>query len=284
MGQQLAGEMEAIAVSEEMLALIGRGVIARFAWPADPIAFEIHFGDRRTPAHLRFHADPAATLSASEDEEERLIQIVSRTACERLLCAPLGWEEGSVRYLPAVLQGIAVAVRDCQLQAATALPYRLAKNIEFFCELMEAQRRGELEEGAPSGGLSSTDRARIAAARQIVDREWSAKLTLEQIARTCGINRGKLARGFRELYGCTVIEALAERRLAEAQRLLIATDLPIALIGYRNGYQNNAAFTRAFGRRFGLSPSTFRTIGLAAGARWLSGTGAGRWSASRSMR
>ena len=54
------------------------------------------------------------------------------------------------------------------------------------------------------------------------------------------------------------------RRLAEAQRQLIATDLPIALIGYRNGYQNNAAFTRAFGRRFGLSPSTFRTTGIAA--------------------
>ena len=264
MDQQRSGQMEAIPVSEEMLAGLGRGAMGSEAWPADPVAFEIYFGDRRTPAYLRFHAQPDATLGTDASGEERLIQIVSRGACERLLGATLGWEEGSVRCLPAALQAIAVAMRDCQLPAASALPYRLAKNIEFLCELMEAQRRGELDEGSPCGGLSSTDRARIAAARQIVDREWSAKLTLEQIARTCGINRGKLARGFRELYGCTVIEALAERRLAEAQRQLIATDLPIALIGYRNGYQNNAAFTRAFGRRFGLSPSTFRTIGLAA--------------------
>ena len=264
MEQQQAGQMEAILVSHEMLALIGSGDLGADPWPADPIAFEIHFGDRRTPGHLRFHGHPGSSLGPVDGDGERLIQIVSRAACERLLGRPLGWDEGSVRYLPAALQEIAVAVRDCQLPAATALPYRLAKNIEFLCELMEAQRRGELEESAPSASLSSTDRARIAAARQIVDREWSAKLTLEQIARTCGINRGKLARGFRELYGCTVIEALAERRLAEAQRQLIATDLPIALIGYRNGYQNNAAFTRAFGRRFGLSPSTFRTIGLAA--------------------
>lgn len=264
MGQALLASMEAVPVSVEMLALVGNGDLGAHAWPADPVAFEIDFGDHRTPARLRFHQQPALTLQANSDGELRLIQIVARAACERLLGQPLDWEEGSIRYLPVALQGIAVAVRDCRLPAPAALPYRLAKNIEFLCELLEAHRCGELDEGLPPAGLSSADRGRIAAARQLIDRLWSEKLTLEQIARTCGINRGKLARGFRELYGCTVSEALVERRLAEAQRQLIATDLPIALIGYRNGYQNNAAFTRAFGRRFGLSPSTFRTTGIAA--------------------
>lgn len=264
MGQALLEMMEFIPVSPEMMALVGCGSFGVHDLPTDPVAFEVHFGDRRTPASLRFHADPAATLSECKSGELRLLQIVARSACERLLGGPLEWDEGSVRYLPAGLQAIAAAVRDCRLPAAAALPYRLAKNIEFVCELMEAQRRGELEEGTPSTGLSSADRARIAAARQLIDCAWSEKLTLEQIARKCGINRGKLARGFRELYRCTVSEALVERRLAEAQRQLIATDLPIALIGYRNGYQNNAAFTRAFGRRFGLSPSTYRTSGMAA--------------------
>lgn len=73
-----------------------------------------------------------------------------------------------------------------------------------------------------------------------------------------------MARGFRETYGCTVSEALAERRLAEARRQLIATDLPIGLIGYRSGYLNNASFTRAFGRRFGQSPTDFRACAVAA--------------------
>lgn len=264
MGQALATVMEAIHVSHEMVALIGSGPLGEHEWPADPVALEIEFGDRQTPASIRFHKLPGDTLGAGPVDQLRLIQIVARDACQRLLGQPLEWEDGSVRYLPAGLHGIAAAIRDCRLPAATALPYRLAKNIEFLCELMEAQRCGELDGGTPAAGISSTDRARIAAARQIIDREWSEKLTLEQIARTCGVNRGKLARGFRELYGCTVSEALVERRLAEAQRQLIATDLPIALIGYRNGYQNNAAFTRAFGRRFGLSPSSFRTIGMAA--------------------
>nr|WP_314443655.1 AraC family transcriptional regulator [uncultured Sphingomonas sp.] len=264
MGQRFASGDEAIYVSPEMLAVVGDGVPSRETWPANAVALEIFFGDRRSPARLHFHGQSAASLAEGTAGEARLLQLVARDACERLLGQPLDWEGGSVRYLPAGLQAIAVAIRDCRLPPAAALPYRLAKNIELLCELFEAHRCGLLEEGTPAAGLSCADRKRIAVARQIIDLEWSEKLTLEQLARQCGVNRGKLARGFRDLYGCTVNEALVERRLAEAQRQLIATDLPIALIGYRNGYQNNAAFTRAFGRRFGLSPSTYRMTALVA--------------------
>ena len=100
---------------------------------------------------------------------------------------------------------------------------------------------------------------RIVAARRLIDECWDEKLTLCQIARRCGINRSKLARGFRLLYGCTVTEALLERRLAEARRQLLSTDLPVGLIGYRNGYNNNASFSRAFCRRFGVPPSDLRS-------------------------
>jgi AraC family transcriptional activator of pyochelin receptor len=36
------------------------------------------------------------------------------------------------------------------------------------------------------------------------------------------------------------------------------------VIGYRSGYSNNASFTRAFGRHFGVSPSDLRNIAVAA--------------------
>jgi AraC family transcriptional activator of pyochelin receptor len=101
-------------------------------------------------------------------------------------------------------------------------------------------------------------------ARRLIDEHWSEKLTLGQIARRCGLNRTKLTRGFRELYRCSVTEALAEKRLGEARRQLVATDLPVGIIGYRSGYTNNASFTRAFGRRFGVSPTDFRATRIAA--------------------
>jgi len=162
------------------------------------------------------------------------------------------------------MRAIALAIRDCALQPAAALPYRLAKSIELLCEILGALGAGRLTLANGPATLSQLDLQRIAAARQLMDEQWHEKLTLDQIARSCGINRSKLSRGFRELYRCSVSEALAERRLAEARQQLLATDLPVSLIGYRSGYLNNAAFTRAFGRRFGQSPSNFRACGVAA--------------------
>ncbi len=98
------------------------------------------------------------------------------------------------------------------------LPYRLAKSIELLCEILTAHRTGQLAEVVAPATLSQRDIERIAAARKLIDECWHEKLTLCEIARRCGLNRSKLASGFRKLYSCTVTEALLERRLAEARR------------------------------------------------------------------
>ena len=253
--------MEAIDVSPEMLTLVGTGALGDHRWPTSPVAFEFDFA---SPATFRFHAGPTGRALQSNGGDVRMIFVVARDACDRLLGAPLNIADGDSFFLPVELRGIALAIRDCTLPKASAAPYRLAKSIELLCELLGAVREERLTSASESANLSQLDLHRIAAARQLIDEQWHEKLTLDQIARSSGINRSKLSRGFRQLYHCTVSEALAERRLAEARRQLIATDLPVSLIGYRSGYLNNASFTRAFGRRFGQSPSDFRACGVAA--------------------
>jgi AraC family transcriptional activator of pyochelin receptor len=253
--------MEAIDVSPEMLTLVGIGALGEHRWPTSPVAFEFDFG---SPVTCRFHESPTIRAFDQGDDEQRLIFIIAREACERLFGGPLLLEDDATHFLPAELRVMALAIRDCAFAPATALPYRLAKSIEMMCELMSALGAGRLAPAGVGANLSQLDLQRITAARQLIDDQWHEKLTLDQIARSCGVNRSKLSRGFRDLYHCTVSEALSERRLAEARRQLIATDLPVSLIGYRNGYLNNAAFTRAFGRRFGQSPTDFRACGVAA--------------------
>ena len=145
------------------------------------------------------------------------------------------------------------------MPAAASTPYRLAKSIELLCEILNAHRTGQLAKVSAPSTITLRDIERIIAARKIVDECWHEKLTLCQIAQRCGLNRSKLARGFRQMYCCSVNEALLERRLAEARRQLISTDLPVGMIGYRSGYNNNASFSRAFCRRFGVPPSNFRS-------------------------
>jgi AraC family transcriptional activator of pyochelin receptor len=248
--------MEAIDVSPEMLALVGNGELGEHRWPSEPVAFELAVGEG--PASFTFHGKPTSVQFGSTSDV-RLILIVAREACERVFGQPLGLEDRSVRYLPAELNSIAAAIVDCDQPAAASTPYRLAKSIELLCEILNAQRDGKLAEVSAPAALTQRDIERITAARKLIDENWNEKLTLCEIARRCGLNRSKLARGFRLRYHCTVTEALLERRLGEARRQLISTDLPVGLIGYRSGYHNNASFSRAFCRRFGVPPSNFRS-------------------------
>jgi AraC family transcriptional activator of pyochelin receptor len=253
--------MEAIDVSPEMLTLVGVGGLGEHRWPSQPVAFEMAFGEGASS--FVFHEAPTIALLGVTDET-RLILIVARDACERLLGRKLDLKDRNVRYLPSGMNAIAVAIRDCALPSAASTPYRLAKSIELICEILDAHRTGKLTEASAPSALTQLDIERIAAARRLIDEHWNEKLTLCQIARSCGLNRSKLARGFRQIHQCTVTEALLERRLAEARRQLISTDLPVGLIGYRSGYQNNASFSRAFCRRFGVPPSDFRSQLVAA--------------------
>jgi len=253
-----SAEMGAIEVSPEMLTLWGVGDVGRHRWPPRTVAFLLDEQFRVT-----FQTRPTQTSIRAEGLSNRIVLLVDRNACERLLGSAMTFADGASYLIPAEVRAIALALRDCTMQPAAAQPYRLAKSIELLCEMLRASAAGEMIPVA-SADVSFADCRRIAAARQIIDENWQEPLTLAHIARRCGLNRSKLSRGFRALYQCTVSEALADRRLSEARRQLIATDLPVGLIGYRSGYQNNASFSRAFCRRFGVPPSDFRSKALAA--------------------
>ena len=243
-----------VIVSPEMTTYIGRGPCDRLLLPPD--ALLLGFGDIGEPV--------VRTLAFREleNEEHLLVFAVSRGACRRLFG---DLPDPDARwYLPSDLRalGQSIVAPDCDEGAADTL--RLARSIELLCQFFAALRTGNLVsvDGQPS--LTESDIARIAAARRIVDTRWHEKLTIDDIAKSCGINRDKLTRGFRELYQCSVAEALSERRLRQARQMLAASDLPVASIGYRCGYLNNASFTRAFSRRFGMAPTAMRRVGVAA--------------------
>jgi len=258
---EVATNVAVIPVSDEMIAFLGSGEVSHDDWPAEAVALVIDVSGMREPPTFRFFDDAAGMRPAEGAGLPRLVLVVARAACERLRGCTLQMEDGRAYLLTADLRAIAFSIRDCALSEAAALPYRLAKCIELLCEIIESDRRSALVPVLGSGSctLAAADRARIAQAKGLIDERWNEQLTLEEIARHCGINRSKLSRGFREIYGTSVSDALSERRLEQARRSLLGTDLPVGIIGYRSGYQNNASFTRAFGRRFGVSPTELRS-------------------------
>lgn len=254
MSANLGAEGEKIVISPDMLAFVRHAAIEPSEWPADPVGIAFRYGEHAT---LDFDSDAAALLSRSND----LLLVVSSAVCRNMFET---MPEAGSYHLPTNLRTIALAVRDCQMTGAVRKTLRGAKCIELFCETFTALLGGEMVPVDSAGEFSELDTRRIVAARRLIDERWHEKLTLESIARACGLNRAKLTRGFRAMFDCTIADAIAERRLGGARQMLLATDLPVSSIGYKCGYLNNASFARAFSRRFGVAPTRFRAHKLAA--------------------
>lgn len=247
---------EFVEISAEMTLLLGAGVLADAPLPPQHIA--IAFDTESETPTISFDLNPSR---ASLEHDARLLLVVQASAFARIGGAT---PESDAFHLPSALRGIVRAIHDSALQGETLYVYRLGKSIELLCETISLLAANDLLPLAGESALSLEDTRRIVAARRMIDERWSEKLTLDKIARACGLNRAKLTRGFRDMFNCSIAEAIAEQRLSEAKRMLLTTDLPISSVGYENGYLNNASFARAFGRRFGVSPSDFRACQFAA--------------------
>lgn len=252
-----------VEVSPEMTMVLGNPAPANIPLPPDPLTFVIAWGATgRQPRLALLEGVPAFT--PLDSATSRLLLIVERAAYLRVGGQRLPVGTVQLFHLPSALQSIAVALRDCHGSAEACKVYRLAKSLELLCETIRLDNAGQLLEMGGQGTLSQADTQRVLAARRLIDEHWGEPLTLQAIARACGLNRAKLTSAFRELFHCSIGEALATKRLEEARRMLLTTDLPVSSVGYRNGYLNNAAFSRAFSRRYGLPPSGVRTCSAVA--------------------
>lgn len=113
--------------------------------------------------------------------------------------------------------------------------------------------------GERDGGLSglqhSPQMARIAELlRQDLARAW----TIEDIARLADLSASQLFRAFKVASGSTPMSYLRQERIAEARRLLTATNDPVAVIARRCGYGDPYHFSRDFRRLTGTTPTLLR--------------------------
>jgi AraC-like DNA-binding protein len=86
------------------------------------------------------------------------------------------------------------------------------------------------------------------------DRRW----TVAELAAGAAVSRSLLDERFRQVLGRSPIRYLTEWRMHLAEDLLATTDTSVFTIARRVGYDSEEAFSRAFKRARGLSPSHWR--------------------------
>jgi AraC-like DNA-binding protein len=106
--------------------------------------------------------------------------------------------------------------------------------------------------------LRKKERDGIEAAHFHLLKDLGNPPTLDSLSRIAGMNRNKLNRGFRILYGDSVFGVFRRAKLDQALRLLDQGDLNVGEIAYAAGFKSHSHLTRAFVNRFGISPKSYR--------------------------
>ena len=111
------------------------------------------------------------------------------------------------------------------------------------------------------GNAPVDDGARIAAliAQRIDEGMLDDGAGLERIATKFGWSSRQIRRMVHKELGVSPIELVLTRRLLLAKQLLTETALPIAQVAFASGFSSLRRFNDAFGGRYGMPPSRFRT-------------------------
>jgi AraC-like DNA-binding protein len=98
----------------------------------------------------------------------------------------------------------------------------------------------------------------VTRAREILDLEFSKRVTLESLARRLGYNRTDLQAHFKGRFAVTIHQYVVLRRIDAAKHLLMNTGWKVEAIAAEIGYQSKDAFYRSFRKSVGVAPHEYR--------------------------
>ena len=98
----------------------------------------------------------------------------------------------------------------------------------------------------------------LEAARDLLHDRFLEPPSAAEIATDVGVHPGHLARAFRVHYGESLGGYARKLRLEWAAERLVRTDDSLAGLAFEAGFVDQSHFTRAFKRRFGLTPARYR--------------------------
>ncbi len=160
-------------------------------------------------------------------------------------------DEGDVLSSAGVAAGIDLCLHIVRKDHGAEVANRIARRI-----VVAAHRDGgqaqfvERPLPAPDGGLAAT--------RAWMEERLDEQLTVEDMARHAACSPRSFARRFRAETGTTPLQWLIGRRVAEAQRLLEGSELPVEHVASRAGFGTAAALRQHFGRALSTSPTAYR--------------------------
>ena len=118
--------------------------------------------------------------------------------------------------------------------------------------------RADFGRSSDVGVVAALSDERLARALTAIHNDPARHWTLESAAEEAAMSRSGFARRFSELLDTSFFDYLTRLRMRNARELLSTTDLPVAIVGEKVGYQSDLSFVKAFKKLHDETPRSFR--------------------------
>jgi AraC family transcriptional regulator, alkane utilization regulator len=172
-----------------------------------------------------------------------------------LMILPLD-ETPAADWIRSTLQYAANEVAGGQT-GSTAVLSKLSELL--FVEAVQHYVRS-MPEGQ-TGWLAGLRDPAVSRALALMHADIAHPWSVEELAREAGLSRSGLAERFNRVIGVAPVHYLTDWRLQVAGQKLRESTEPLVRIAEQVGYESEAAFSRAFKKKFGTPPATWRRAG-----------------------
>jgi AraC family transcriptional regulator of adaptative response / methylphosphotriester-DNA alkyltransferase methyltransferase len=167
---------------------------------------------------------------------------------------------GDPRYDGRFVTAVRTTGIFCRPSCTCRKPKR--ENVRFYPSPAHAARAGyrPCKRCRPElrGGPAEADRAMAEAALRYMRANLETTLYAKDVASAVAVSPSHFARRFRAADGRTPMRALADLRAERAEALLRDRSNTTLDAGFAAGFESSSAFVRAFRRRTGLPPASWR--------------------------
>ncbi len=94
--------------------------------------------------------------------------------------------------------------------------------------------------------------------KKYIDENYNKNLKISDLSLELGINENKIRKEFKEHYHSTIVDYVLELRMLKAKKLIVDKSIMIKEIAIDCGYDYVQNFSRAFKKKFGVSPEKLR--------------------------
>jgi AraC family transcriptional regulator len=164
--------------------------------------------------------------------------------------------QGDVSRVPTAVLSLAQQLSTPPAHTACLPIWFQAKVMELASLTLFAPAINPMNKPTESAGRESLERALF-----LLERDLENPPTLEMLAQEVGCGPFHLSRLFGKVTGKTMPEFLRQKRMERAALMLRTTRQSVSEIALSVGYESFSAFTRAFVREVGVTPTTYRAQG-----------------------